>query len=308
MQLLKAGTGDEEREDAGAVWIDVDLNRPEAERWLSEHPELAEATDSLLGDASVSSRRVRIADGLAMRLCYTTPDQDGAGGESPIRLGLVVVGDRLVSLRRGPVRELEEIWDRIGCGAIEVDQSWSAVTALLWQIADRVDTKLDHLSTTLDELEDVVFDSVKELPIETLGQTRRRLIRDRRHISAFCRTMDDLSDDPSQGAHFPKGDALGPVQQAMERYERTAAFYLERANLLHDQIQSQLSDRMNVATLRLGVVATVFLPLGFLTGLLGINVAGIPGTHDPKAFWLVCLLLSFLALLAWGVVARFYRS
>jgi zinc transporter len=32
----------------------------------------------------------------------------------------------------------------------------------------------------------------------------------------------------------------------------------------------------------------VFLPLGFLTGLLGINVGGIPGVDDSNAFWVVC--------------------
>ena len=65
---------------------------------------------------------------------------------------------------------------------------------------------------------------------------------------------------------------------------------------------------MNNATLRLGVVATVFLPLGFLTGLLGINVAGVPGSHDPEAFWMVCGLLIILALGAWIIVTRTFRS
>ena len=94
----------------------------------------------------------------------------------------------------------------------------------------------------------------------------------------------------------------------MQRQGRTISFYLERANLLQDQIQSQLSERMNNATLRLGVVATVFLPLGFLTGLLGINVAGMPGSHNPEAFWMVCGLLLILAGGAWVAVTRFYRS
>ncbi|MFP6579754.1 MAG: CorA family divalent cation transporter, partial [Myxococcota bacterium] len=83
---------------------------------------------------------------------------------------------------------------------------------------------------------------------------------------------------------------------------------LERANLLQEQIQSLQNERMNRATLRLGVVATVFLPLGFITGLLGINVAGIPGNHNPEAFWQVCGLLLALALVAWGVVARIHRT
>ena len=48
---------------------------------------------------------------------------------------------------------------------------------------------------------------------------------------------------------------------------------------------------MNRQMLVLSIVAAVFLPLGLLTGLLGINVGGIPGTNDPWAFSIVCAVL-----------------
>jgi zinc transporter len=35
----------------------------------------------------------------------------------------------------------------------------------------------------------------------------------------------------------------------------------------------------------LSVISAIFLPLGFLTGLFGINIGGIPGVEDPNAFW-----------------------
>jgi Mg2+ and Co2+ transporter CorA len=75
---------------------------------------------------------------------------------------------------------------------------------------------------------------------------------------------------------------------------------IDRASALQGQIRDQLSDSMNTATYRFTWVATVFLPLSFLTGLLGINVAGIPGDHDPVAFWLVCGVLCVIAA-AWGI-------
>jgi zinc transporter len=59
---------------------------------------------------------------------------------------------------------------------------------------------------------------------------------------------------------------------------------------------------MNKVMFRFTWVATVFLPLGFITGLLGINVAGIPGEHDPLAFWLVCVSLIVLSIV-WGIFA-----
>jgi zinc transporter len=47
----------------------------------------------------------------------------------------------------------------------------------------------------------------------------------------------------------------------------------------------------------LSIVAAIFLPLGLLTGLLGINVGGIPGTESPYAFIVVCAGLIFIAFI-----------
>jgi zinc transporter len=47
----------------------------------------------------------------------------------------------------------------------------------------------------------------------------------------------------------------------------------------------------------LSIVAAVFLPLGFLTGLLGINVGGIPFAENPWGFLAVVVaLLGVVAL------------
>ena len=42
----------------------------------------------------------------------------------------------------------------------------------------------------------------------------------------------------------------------------------------------------------LSVIAAVFLPLGFLTRLLGINVGGVPWVDNASAFWIFSAMLS----------------
>jgi zinc transporter len=46
----------------------------------------------------------------------------------------------------------------------------------------------------------------------------------------------------------------------------------------------------------LSIVAAIFLPLGFLTGLLGINVGGIPGAEYTGSFIIFCLVLVILVI------------
>ena len=60
----------------------------------------------------------------------------------------------------------------------------------------------------------------------------------------------------------------------------------------------RLSDQMNRNIYLLTIVASVMLPLGFVTGLLGVNVDGMPGTKDaPWAFTTVCVAMVMLVVI-----------
>ena len=75
----------------------------------------------------------------------------------------------------------------------------------------------------------------------------------------------------------------------------------ERAAVTQEELLSRLSDQMNTRMYVLSVVAAIFLPLGFLTGLLGINVGGIPGTENPWAFliFLLFIIVIFVGQMLW---------
>ena len=44
----------------------------------------------------------------------------------------------------------------------------------------------------------------------------------------------------------------------------------------------------------LSIISAIFLPLSFLTGLLGINIGGIPGAENENAFYIFSLILVFI--------------
>ena len=52
----------------------------------------------------------------------------------------------------------------------------------------------------------------------------------------------------------------------------------------------------------LSIVAAIFLPLSFLTGLMGMNVAGLPGLVNPWAFW---VLVAVMLVISIGILAVF---
>ncbi len=76
----------------------------------------------------------------------------------------------------------------------------------------------------------------------------------------------------------------------------------ERAAVVQEELGARLGDQLNRRMYLLSMIAAVFLPLGFLTGLLGINVAGIPGADYPWA----CAI--FVALLSAVVAGQIWHS
>jgi zinc transporter len=58
----------------------------------------------------------------------------------------------------------------------------------------------------------------------------------------------------------------------------------ERSALMHETLTDMRAELIDQRSLVIAVVAMVFLPLTFITGLLGMNVKGIPYADQPWAF------------------------
>ncbi|HZY68137.1 MAG TPA: CorA family divalent cation transporter, partial [Devosia sp.] len=66
----------------------------------------------------------------------------------------------------------------------------------------------------------------------------------------------------------------------------------ERAVLVHEQILDSRAEQMNKTMLLLTAVTVILMPLTVISGVLGMNVAGIPFAESPHAFWVVSALLA----------------
>lgn len=88
------------------------------------------------------------------------------------------------------------------------------------------------------------------------------------------------------------------------RYVEELSELRERSQILNDEINNAHGRRLNDITYIFSVVATVFLPLGFLTGLLGVNVGGVPGLEYDNGFWVFVGLCALIVIIQ---VALFKR-
>jgi zinc transporter len=78
----------------------------------------------------------------------------------------------------------------------------------------------------------------------------------------------------------------------------------ERAAMAQEELLSQMSEQMNQRTYVFTIIATLFLPLGFFTGLMGINVGGMPGVEGDLGFWIVVAMSVGIA----GILAIYFKK
>ena len=79
----------------------------------------------------------------------------------------------------------------------------------------------------------------------------------------------------------------------------------ERAMVVREEMLSNLAQDQNSKMLLLSLVAAVFLPLSFITGMMGMNTAGLPGLENTMAFWIVVVLMLLTGL---GILLVFRRK
>jgi zinc transporter len=103
------------------------------------------------------------------------------------------------------------------------------------------------------------------------------------------------------------------LREAADRFARMAEeleAVRERSALLHEQITDLRAEMIDRRSLIIAIVAMIFLPLTFVTGLFGMNVDGIPYAHHPLSFWAVTgfSLAVGAGVTIWFAVANWFRN
>lgn len=158
---------------------------------------------------------------------------------------------------------------------------------LALRLADRADPVVAAINEAVDDLETGLESMQAPEMRRRLSDLRRQAIILRRYMLPQRDALStfEIEDLPWLRAH----DRLR-LREAAERVARLGEdldALRDRAQVVQDHLMDQRAEAMNRQMLLLSVVAAVFLPLGLLSGMLGMNVGGLPGAAAPWAFWIV---------------------
>ncbi|MGQ9424907.1 CorA family divalent cation transporter [Gilvimarinus sp. F26214L] len=172
----------------------------------------------------------------------------------------------------------------------------------LCQFVTREFTQQVHL---LDEHVERLEDSWEQndrVDIDELLVARQRISRISRYLAPQLEAL-QRTEEVFGETEMPKAlkkryqDGWREVTNRVRRDLEALTEMRERVAILSDTLQQASNERITRIMYALSIVATFFLPLTFVTGLLGMNVAGIPASESPLAFWAVCGLMVLIAVL-----------
>jgi zinc transporter len=241
----------------------------------------------------------RFGRGFHFNVCAAVPGRD-TSAIAVVNFGIWLEPGRIITVRRSPVPVLDRAAAACSTEA-GPSSSWDLLVFALSEELSRLEQNLHDLSTTIDQLEDEILTGDDESPIQRIAELHKRLVYARRFRLPLANMASFISSQPRSVIDGALRDELEGIVGAVAQHQEMLSLSIDRTSALQAQIRDQLADSMNSATYRFTWVATVFLPLSFLTGLLGINVAGIPGDHNQLAFWVVCGGLCVIAAI-WGIV------
>jgi zinc transporter len=282
----------------GVVWVHLHREAPESRNWLAN----ASGLDSILCEALLSEEsRPRCEPyGAGLLLCLRGVNLNpNADPEDMIALVLWVEPSRVISVRRRKVMAVDAIRQALerGQGPTATGDFVASVTAGL---VERMGPVVAALDDRVDALEDAIIEGQTEGIRLELANLRREAIALRRYIAPQREAMERLAGLRAEWLSPHDRQRVREVTDRITRYVEDLDASRERAQIAQDELTNRISEYINRNMYTLSIVAAIFLPLGLITGYLGINVGGIPGEKWEWAFVVVgALLIAFAVIELW---------
>ena len=290
------------RPEKGLLWIHLDCANEQVKQWLQTESKLSALSCDILMEQETRPRFITIQEGflLILRGVNFNP---GSDPDDMVALRMSFEENRVITIRHRRVMAINDIQE-----ATEAGRGPKSAVGFLTMVIDRIVNRMGdvvaEIDDQVDELEDTVLTAESYELRSQLAKIRRQIIGLRRYIAPQRDVMARLQNEPIEWFSDKAKLHLRELLERTARFVEDLDSARDRAAITQEELNNRLSEQMNKAMYLLSIVAAIFLPLSLLTGLLGINVGGIPGAENKWAFLFVTFLLVMVAFLLIGLFRR----
>jgi len=267
------------------VWLHLNMHNDATRTWINGQPDIPYAAKNALLAGETRPRVTSFESGLVVNLRGVNLNE-GAEPEDMISIRIWLEGNRVISTRRRRLKAAVDIHDEL-LGGAQCGTPGHLVARLAHRLTTRMTPFVEELEDKVDALEDEFLTCPGDGIRARLAESRHDAVVMRRFIAPQRDTLTRLAQEETPLFDRASRIDLRETADQVTRLTEEIDAARERAMVLQDQLTDARAEEMNRNMMVLSVVAAIFLPLGFLTGLFGINVGGMPGVDDPTAFWIV---------------------
>ena len=275
--------------DQGLLWIHFDYSSQNVQEWLFGKSGLEEVISDALIEEDSRPRCTSFQEGLLLGLRGVNLNP-GADPEDMVGIRIWFETDRIISTRKRKILSISDIRAALEQG-IGPESLGDFLVQLAGRMMERMRHVIDDLEDAVADVEDQVLTSESRQLRTELAALRRQAISLRRYFSPQREALSRLLTEKIAWLDESDRIRLREVYDQLTRHIEDLDEARDRAAVTQEQLINSLSEQMNNKMYILSIVAAIFLPLGFLTGLLGINVGGIPGADSKLGFSVFVILL-----------------
>lgn len=273
-------------------WIHLDFSIDIAKSWLLNDSGIGETVLDAMLDDDIRPRALQTPDGVLaiLRGVNLNPGEDA---EDMVSIRVWLEPNRIISTRRRRIMSVSEIQKELAQG-IGPSSPGSFIAELAWLLGEHIADVVDRVDNDIEQAEISIADQPTASQRSEFAALRRKTAQFRRYLGPQREALDRLSRMQHSIFSETESASLSEETNRITLFLEELDLARERAMVAQEELLSSLAQEQNAKMYLLSIVSAVFLPLTFLTGVFGMNVAGLPGLESPTAFnW---LLLSMITL------------
>lgn len=283
------------REKNELLWLHFNYTKNEAKEWISTKNGIDEiAVDALLADET-RPRTIVLKDNLLLALRGVNLDPNSKP-EDMKSIRLFISQNLIISTSRRTILSVTEMIEELKRGS-GIKSSSEFIIELTYKMIDRIDDVIEKIHDRCDTLEDTIFDDKRRLQKAEILNIRKEIIVLKRFLVPQKEALIKLYNEQLSWLNEYQKIELRETNDQLIRHIEELDTVRDKVVLIQDEISNNLSGELNKKMYIMAIISAIFLPLTFLTGLLGINVAGIPGAEYENAFFIFTGILFLVVIL-----------
>ncbi|MGO9495388.1 MAG: magnesium/cobalt transporter CorA [Solirubrobacteraceae bacterium] len=241
-------------------------------------------------------------------VAYGVDPGTSSGGPLLRELHMILSGDFVVTIHRRPLTALDDLRARYDEHPVRGEQF------LVYKILDAMTQTffpvLTRIDDDIDEIEQQVIEEPREEILKRIFSIKRDLVAMRRVVSperdVFARDMERIAE--LRGLAADGRLYFRDLYDSLSRVSELVDSYRDLLSGATDMYLSTIANRQGEVNKQLTMIATVFLPLTFLTGFFGQNFSFLTDHVLNTTLSFVVLGVGLLVASIVGFIVYFRRK